>query len=241
MKKSVFLSAVLSLAAGFVSVSAAGLSKDATQAADGAKTVTQAVGCVVVDSAAAGPVADSAGDRAAGIVSALAAEFRAMNGYEVAFEIAMGEHRMAGSYSVEGERYCLRLGDAEVFGDGTTRYEVDHRRREITVVGIDSVSRSLLDNPVHAFDFLDSGYLPALSWERDGLAAVSLQPVAGSGSLAGTIALVVATATMRPQSVVYDFDGEKIEIRILRISLLRSPFRTFDPDACAGFEWIDFR
>ena len=179
--------------------------------------------------------------RAAQIVAALAAEFRAMNSYEVAFEVAMGEHRIAGSYSVEGDCYHLSLGDAEVFADGTTRYEVDNRRREVTVVGLDSASRSLLENPVRAFDFLDSGYLPALSWEHDGLAAVSLTPVDGSGTLAGNIGLVVATKSMRPQSVVYDFDGEKIEVHILRIGEPRQAFRAFVRADYADYEWIDFR
>lgn len=187
------------------------------------------------------PGALRAQSRAEELVAALSAQFRAMNSYEVAFEVVMGEHRLAGSYSVEGDRYCLTLGDAEVFADGTTRYEVDNRRREVTIVGMDPASRSLLENPVHAFDFLDSGYRPALSWEHDGEAAVSLTPVDGSGALAGRITVVVSTSSMRPRSVVYDFDGEKIEVHIDRIGPLVRPFRTFDRADFAAYEWIDFR
>lgn len=164
-----------------------------------------------------------------------------MPGYEVDFEVAVGEQRVAGSYSVEGERYRLTLGDAEVFADAETRYEVDRRHREITVSGVETSDRSLLSDPVHAFDFLDSGYRPALLWERDGEAAVSLTPTAEAGALAGRIILRIDTRSMRPRSVAYDFDGAPIEVSVLRVGPLARPFPAFDRTRYAGFEWIDFR
>ena len=95
----------------------------------------------VVLLACAGPVA--AGNRAAEILEGLAAGFRAMKGYEVDFAVEAGEYRTAGSYAVEGRGYFLTLGDAEVFCDGTVRYEVDHARREVTIVGVDTTSRNI--------------------------------------------------------------------------------------------------
>ncbi|MDE6045811.1 MAG: hypothetical protein K2G10_00725 [Alistipes sp.] len=164
-----------------------------------------------------------------------------MPGYEVAFEVAVGEQRVAGSYAVEGERYYLTLGDAEVFADAATRYEADRRRREVTVAGVEAADRNLLNDPIHAFDFLDSGYRPALLWERGSEAAVSLTPAADAGALAGRITLVVDTRSMQPRSVAYDFDGETILISVLRVGPLARPFPAFDRTRYAGFEWIDFR
>ena len=182
-----------------------------------------------------------AADRAADIVARLSADFRAMDSYRVGFEVTMGEYRMAGNYSVAGENYCLALGDAQVYADGRTRYEVDNRRKEVTLGRVDPADRSILNNPAHAFDFLDSEYRPSLLWERDGEAAVLLKPVAGSGAATGSVTLVVATQTMRPTSVEYEFDGERITVRILSVEPMRGALPAFDKAAYATYEWIDFR
>lgn len=193
----------------------------------------------VVFLACVGPVA--AGNRASEILERLAAGFRAMKGYEVAFEVEAGESRIGGSYAVEGQGYYLTLGDAEVFCDGAVRYEVDHARREVTIVGVDTTSRNILNNPVRAFDFLGSEYLPELLSEADGRAVVRLTPAAGNNSPAGTVTVTVSTATMRPELLDYDYEGERVRITIGRVAPLGEPLRTFDRKGCEGYEFIDFR
>ena len=186
-------------------------------------------------------------DRASELVAALAAAFRTMPGYEVAFEVAVGEHLITGGYTVAGENYHLVLNGAEagvyaeVYADGAARYEIDHVQREVTINPLDGAGRNILGDPVHAFDVLDSGYRPALLWERGGEAAVSLTPAADAGALAGCITLVVDTRSMRPRSISYDFDGETIEVRILRLGAPDRAFEPFDRAAYAAYEWIDFR
>ncbi len=187
------------------------------------------------------PPAVLAQSRAEEVVAALSAQMRALEGYEIGFEVAMGEYRGTGSYFVSGDSYYLVMGDNEVFADGSTRFEVSNSRREIIVGETDAASRSLLDNPVRAFDFLDSEYVPSLLWERDGATAVQLTPAAGSGAPTGNITLVVATASLRPQSIVYDFDGGQVTVRILRFGPFAGPLRTFDRAAYPDYEWIDFR
>jgi len=182
-----------------------------------------------------------AADRATEIVTRLAAGFRTMKSYTVNFEATMGNFRAAGNYSVDGDNYYLTLGDAEVYTDGRNRYEVDNRRKEVTVTEVDASDRNMLNNPVHAFDFLGDEYTPSLLWERDGEAAVLLKPTPGQTTLAGTITLVVATQTMQPRSVDYEFDGEHITVRILGIEPLRGALPVFDAAARATYEWIDFR
>ena len=56
------------------------------------------------------------------------------------------------SYAVEGEGYYLVLGDAEVYCDGAVRYEVDNRRREVTIDVVDTDSRNILNNPASCFN-----------------------------------------------------------------------------------------
>lgn len=183
----------------------------------------------------------SAAGRASEILERLAAGFRAMKGYEVAFEVEAGESRIGGSYAVEGQGYFLTLGDAEVFCDGAVRYEVDHARREVTIVGVDTTSRNILNNPVRAFDFLGSEYLPELLSEADERAVVRLTPAAGNSSPAGTVTVTVSTATMRPEVLDYDYEGERVRITIGRVAPLGEPLRTFDRKGCEDYEFIDFR
>ena len=183
----------------------------------------------------------AAENRAGEILERLAAGFRAMKGYEVTFEVEAGEYRTAGSYAVEGQGYFLTLGDAEVFCDGTVRYEVDNARREVTIVGVDTASRNILNNPVKAFDFLDSEYDPELLSEAAGRAVVRLTPVEGSGASAGTVAVTVSTATMRPEQLDYDYDGERIRVVVRRVAPLAGPLARFERSRFEGYEFIDFR
>lgn len=183
----------------------------------------------------------AAQDRAAATIEALAAEFRAKGAYEVDFEVAVGEYRTRGSYAVEGGRYHLILGDAEVYADTSVRYEIDNRRREVTINLVDTASRNILNNPVHAFDFLGSEYVPTLLSEHDGLTTLVLAPAAGNSAPVGSITLTLNTAELQPRSICYDFDGERIMVRIDRIGALRRTFKTFDRADYADYEWIDFR
>ena len=97
-----------------------------------------------------------AAGRATEILEKLAAGFRAMPGYSVDFEVSAGDYKSRGSYVLEGRCYYLVLADAEVFADSVVRYEIDNRRREVTVTEVDAASRNILNNPVRAFDFLGS-------------------------------------------------------------------------------------
>lgn len=189
--------------------------------------------------ACAGPVA--AGNRAAEILGRLAEGFRTMKGYEVSFEIEAGEYRAGGSYAVEHEGYFLELGDAEVFCDGAVRYEVDNARREVTIVGVDTTSRNILNNPVRAFDFPGSDYAPELVAEKDGRAVVRMNLTVGGDSAAGSVTVTVDTATMRPVAVDYDYEGERVHVSVSRVASLAAPVRKFDPKRYEGYEFIDFR
>lgn len=183
----------------------------------------------------------SAAGRAAEILEGLAAGFRAMDGYEVGFGIEAGDYRAQGSYAVRGEAYTLTLGDVEVYCDGRVRYEVDRERREVTIVGVDTTSRNILNNPVRAFDFLGDDYRADLLSEAEGRATIRLRPVAGSGASAGEITVTVSTATMRPEQLDYDYDGERIRVVVRRVAPLAGPLARFDAGRFAGYEFIDFR
>ena len=177
---------------------------------------------------------NAAQPRATEILERLAAGFRAMDGYGVKFGVVSGDYEARGSYVVEGDSYYLVLGDAEVFADGAVR-------REVTVTEVDTASRNILNNPVRAFDFLGSEYTPSLVSEADGRAVVRLTPAAGNDSPAGDVTLTVDTATMRPRSLSYDYDGEQVLVNVLEVAPLAGHVRRFDPKNYEGYEFIDFR
>ena len=189
----------------------------------------------------AGIQAVSAAGRATEILEKLAAGFRAMPGYGVNFEVVSGDYKNRGSYVVEGRNYYLALVDAEVFADSVVRYEIDNRRREVTVTEVDAASRNILNNPVRAFDFLGSEYVPTLVSEAGGRAVVRLTPAAGNDAPAGNVTVTVDTATMRPLSLSYDYDGEQVQVSVLGVAPLAGHVRVFDRNAYAGYEFIDFR
>lgn len=182
-----------------------------------------------------------AADRAAGILAGVRDGFRALGAYGVSFEVRSDEYVTRGRYAVEGENYYLVLGDAEVYCDGAVRYEVDNRRREVTIDVVDTDSRNILNNPVHAFDFLGSEYAASLAGEQEGRAVVRLTPAPGNTSSAGNIVLTVDTAAMRPVSLRYDYDGEQVQVSVLGIKPLETPLKAFAKDNYAGYEFIDFR
>ena len=184
---------------------------------------------------------NAAQPRATEILERLAAGFREMDGYGVKFGVVSGDYEARGSYVVEGDSYYLVLGDAEVFADGAVRREVDNRRREVTIDVVDTDSRNILNNPVHAFDFLGSEYAASLVGEQEGHAVVRLTPAPGNTSSAGNIVLTVDTAAMRPVSLRYDYDGEQVQVSVLGIKPLETPLKAFAKDNYAGYEFIDFR
>lgn len=188
----------------------------------------------------AGPLPPAA-DRAAGILAGVRDGFRALGAYGVSFEVRSDEYVTRGRYAVEGEGYYLVLGDAEVYCDGAVRFEVDNRRREVTIDVVDTDSRNILNNPVHAFDFLGSEYAASLVGEQEGHAVVRLTPAPGNTSSAGNIVLTVDTAAMRPVSLRYDYDGEQVQVSVLGIKPLETPLKAFAKDNYAGYEFIDFR
>ena len=192
-------------------------------------------------SAAVAALAPSADGRAAEILEKLAAGFRALGAYGVTFEVSSDEYTTRGRYAVEGENYYIAVGEAEVYCDGKIRYEIDNRRREVTIDDVDTSSRNLLSNPAHAFDFIGTQYAPSLVSDAGGRAVVRLTPTSANASPAGEILVTVDTAAMRPESLRYDYDGEQVGIAGLGVAPLDTPLKAFSKGDYKGYEFIDFR
>lgn len=190
---------------------------------------------------AASVPASAADDRAAAIVARMAEEFRSMKNYVVTFAVEAGGRTTEGRYAVDGSDYYLAVGDAEVFAAGALRREVDNRRREVTVMQTDTTGRSILDNPVRAFDALGTDYRAELLWERDERASVRLVPAAERSGAIDVVTVEVSCRTGRPLRLVYDYDGEQVSVLFRSIGSGDASLPRFDAKRYEGYEFIDFR
>lgn len=181
-----------------------------------------------------------AADRAAELLAALSARFRAMTSYETEFAVTAGDQCVTGRYVVAGDCYYIAVGDVEAFADGQVRREVDNRHREVTLVAVETENRNILSDPAHAFDLLDGAYRPTLLAERDGTAQIRLDPVSGGAAPIGVVTVTLDTATLSPRSLVYDYDGERVAVDIVRV-VSGAALPQFDPTRYPGYEFIDFR
>lgn len=184
------------------------------------------------------PLCAAAQDRAQVLLQRMTAAFRALPAYEVRFEVPTGGDAVAGRFAVEGDSYYIALGDAEVFGTADVRYEVDGRRREVTVAPVEHTSQNLLSDPVHAFDFVSAQYAVSLAGEEDGRVRLRLQP---HERREAAIVLTLEEATALPAAIRYEAGEEAVDILIRSVERLATPLKRFDRKAFADYEWIDFR
>lgn len=174
------------------------------------------------------------------ILGKLSAYFRSLGGYRVAFEVTTDDGLFPGYYTVGGDHYYMVLGDAEVYGEGDTRYEVDNNKHEVVVDRVDTSGHNLLNNPTRAFDFVNDEFSAEVLKDADGLTTVRLTPREPNAAISA-IDVVADTVTGKPRSVSYLFDGERITIAIRSVTAETSPPAAFDKAKYAGYELIDFR
>ena len=183
----------------------------------------------------------AAEDRAQSLLQRMTEALRALPAYEIRFAVAGQEGAVEGRIAVKGDRYHIELGDAEVFGSKESRFEVDHRRREVVAAPVEEGSANLLSDPAHAFEFDASQYEASMAGEHGGQALVRLRPVAESGASMPSMLLAIDTATALPASIRYELDDEAVDIAIRSVTRSETGPKAFDRKAFEGYEWIDFR
>lgn len=164
---------------------------------------------------------------------------KALRSYEAEVDVTAGDYKAAGSYSVAGDSYYIKVGEAEVYADGKTRYEVDHARKEVSIDVVDLESQNILDNPTRCFDFVGEEYTAELMKEADGKAEISL--VARDEDVEGEILLTLESATGKPLSIAYILYDDRIDVKIKSITSRKSAIPTFSKGAYKGYDMVDFR
>ena len=183
-------------------------------------------------------------DSAKVLIGRLSEKIRAMENYEVEFNVKSGDQTIKGYYAVSGEKYYISIGDAEVYCDGGARYEVNPQNKEVTVDAVDTKSHNILTNPTRAFDFIDGEFTFATVGSADGATTVKLTSTAENAAL-GTIFVTIDNATVQPRSLTYDVDGDQIVVEIASldemVGMVDISMFTFDKGNYRGYEIVDFR
>ena len=183
-------------------------------------------------------------DSAKVLMGRLSEKIRAMENYEVEFNVKSGDQTIKGYYAVSGEKYYISIGDAEVYCDGSARYEVNPQNKEVTVDAVDTKSHNILTNPTRAFDFIDGEFTFATVGSADGATTVKLTSTAENAAL-GTIFVTIDNATAQPRSLTYDVDGDQIVVEIASldemVGMVDISMFTFDKGNYRGYEIVDFR
>lgn len=164
---------------------------------------------------------------------------KALGSYDAEVDVAAGEYKASGSYSVAGDSYYIKVGEAEVYADGKTRYEVDHSRKEVSVDVVDLESQNILDNPTRCFDFVDEEYAAELVKEFDGVATIRLE--ARNEDIEGEMLLEVESATGKPLSIAYILYDDRVDVKIKSLTPRKTKLPTFSKGNYKGYDMVDFR
>ena len=164
---------------------------------------------------------------------------KALGSYDAEVDVAAGEYKVSGSYSVAGDSYYIKVGEAEVYADGKTRYEVDHSRKEVSVDVVDLESQNILDNPTRCFDFVGEEYAAELVKESDGVATIRLE--ARDEAMEGEILLGVESATGKPLSIAYILYDDRVDVKIKSLTPRKTKLPTFSKGNYKGYDMVDFR
>lgn len=176
-------------------------------------------------------------DRASQAVRDMVAAIEAMGRYEVDFLIRTDAQELPGKIAVEGEAYAIRMGDAEVFGDASIRYEINHARREVTLMPTETESDNLLSNPAHAFAQLTQS-TARLEREQEGELVIALT---NPDDPLTTIFLTLQATTNLPRKIRYEMDGAGIDVVVRQLVRIEETLPRYDATQYAGYEVIDFR
>lgn len=187
------------------------------------------------------------------IIGRMAANMTEYGDYRMDFTAsAKGMHDVGGMYIVSGDSYYMKVQKQEQFSDGVSRWEVDPSNKEVIIDRVNLDERNILLNPTKAFDFaadeFDARYMGVETVNGIRSHAIELMPTGKLGGI-GVVTLYVSVAAEIPVAVSYDFEGERLTVRVDKFTAvaevengggLAAQF-VFDPEKYQGYEIIDFR
>ena len=174
--------------------------------------------------------------RAKQLLSQMQTTLAAYGAYEAEFSVEIEGMAMVGTMAVEGEHYWIRMGQMEAYGDNRLRYEINHDRREVTLMPVEQESTNLLSNPAQAFALVAASE-SALLTEQGGVAELLVMPK----NKQGQIRLWLNAQNGLPSKIRYEQEGVGIDILIRSIHKRSDALPRYEATRYADYEVIDFR
>lgn len=197
-------------------------------------------GLWVLIAVAGGTLPLRADERSSELLQRLQERIESMGGYHIRFAVQIEGRQIEGDCQVQGERCYLCLGDAELYADAVTRYEVDPAKQEVVIDTIDPASHNLLQNPARAFRSLSEDFDHRVQSEAAGYVTLKLEPKSRSVGIS-SLTLILEARSATPCSLLYDAEGEELLITISSFEPSDGPLPSFDAAAYPNYELIDFR
>ena len=165
----------------------------------------------------------------------IAKHYSSMGSYSVSFTLSVGGGVQRGEMVVSGENSYMKVGDVEVFVEGSLRYEVRASSKEIILDKTSLYEGELLNN-TNGFANLKADY-NVEECEVGGAVAVRLTPKK-SGA---TMYIITGSDGESISKVQYISGDDKGEMVVERCQKGGGSLPTFSKDRYKGFELIDFR
>lgn len=192
-----------------------------------------------------------ADERSAELLERMRNQMRDWTSYRVEFTTSTeGEGTTNGTLTVSGKRFTARVGDQELYFDGTTLWNYQPQNNEVTIERLDPDQPNVLSNPSRLLNVDPGDYthrsLPDVSTAGGKkLRVVELTPKAQTQDYT-TLTLYIdpETALLKRISIATPSSDRPIEMTLRKLQtnvpVSEATFR-FDSKAHPGVEVIDFR
>lgn len=162
--------------------------------------------------------------------------------YSMTISVNMAESEpIVGYFMVDGDSYYITLGVMEVYSDGKLRHEINNERKEVTIDSVDLSSVDLLTNPTHAFDFVDDEFSVNIVSSSATEAVLRLVPRdEAMGVTEIVLSLVRDGSAVLPKAITYDYDGERIDIKLKVANGLEREMPMWDKNEYRGYDIVSF-
>ncbi len=181
-------------------------------------------------------------ENSSNVIEKVLSSLEALNPYKVNIEVVYEGVSMPGYYEVDQSKYYISIDQQELYGDASTKFEVYKSRKEVIIDTVKpDFDGNLLNNPATAFSAIKDHYKSTIISDTEDIIIVDLKPIIDNGNMQESIELYISKSDMLPQSVVYRYGDEEVEIKILDIAHLTSTITLFNKSNYSDFEVIDFR
>ncbi|MFI3277739.1 MAG: hypothetical protein SNH13_03860 [Rikenellaceae bacterium] len=144
-------------------------------------------------------------------------------------------------YSVSGDSYYMSMPRYEIYGEGSTRYEVNNKSKEIIIAKSKGLSDDMLSNPAQSLKLLWSNFNAEMISKSDKEWSVRLTPKSTIEGLVIDRALLdISRVTKLPVKLIYEAGDDRAIIRFDAIKPLSSPIPRFDRSKFEEYDIFDF-